>query len=322
MTKPSIPGIHHITAMAGDPQRNLDFYTTVLGLRLVKLTVNFDDPGTYHFYFGNETGAPGSILTFFPWPDARRGIVGSGQVTAITFAVPTGSLAYWRSRLSAQGVRVGDPRERFSETVLAITDPDGLPLELVASTQADPASAWHDAPVDREHAICGFHSATLSEEGYEQTARLLTDTMGFSPAGNEGNRFRFQTGGAGAGAIVDVLCTPAGRVGRLGTGTVHHIAWRTPDDAQQLQWRSELAHVGYNVTPVVDRNYFHSIYYREPGGVLFEIATDPPGFGIDEAPEHLGERLMLPRQYEPQRSELEHALPSLTLPTARSKVTR
>jgi glyoxalase family protein len=320
MTKPSIPGIHHITAMAGDPQRNLDFYTAVLGLRLVKLTVNFDDPGTYHFYFGNEKGTPGSILTFFPWPDARRGVVGSGHVTAITFAIPTGSVAYWRSRLSEHGVRVDDTGERFSETVLAIADPDGLPLELVASAHADPASAWQGAPVDREHAICGFHSATLSEEGYEQTARLLTDTMGFSLVGNEGNRFRFQTGDGGAAAMVDVLCTPAGRVGRLGTGTVHHIAWRTPDDAQQLQWRSELARDGYNVTPVVDRNYFHSIYYREPGGVLFEIATDPPGFAIDESPEHLGERLMLPQQYESQRSALERVLPSLTLPT-RSQVT-
>ena len=322
MTTPSIPGIHHITAIAGDPQRNLDFYTTVLGLRLVKLTVNFDDPGTYHFYFGNEKGTPGSILTFFPWPDAPRGVVGSGHVTAITFAVPTESLAYWRSRLSSHGVRVNHSGERFSETVLAINDPDGLPLELVPSPLADPASTWRDAPVDREHAICGFHSATLSEEGYEQTARLLTDTMGFSLVGNDGNRFRYQATGAGSGAMVDVLCTPAGRVGRLGTGTVHHIAWRTPDDAQQLQWRSELVRLGYNVTPVIDRSYFHSIYYRELGGVLFEIATDPPGFAIDELPEHLGERLMLPRQYEPQRPTLERVLPSLTLPTARSKVAR
>jgi glyoxalase family protein len=291
-------------------------------LRLVKLTVNFDDPGTYHFYFGNENGTPGSILTFFPWPDAPRGVVGSGHVTAITFAVPTGSLAHWRSRLSAHGVKVNDAGERFGEMVLAISDPDGLPLEIVASPRAGPSSAWTDAPVDREHAICGFHNATLSEEGYEQTARLLTDTMGFPLVGSEGNRFRYQAGGGGAGATVDVLCTPAGRVGRLGTGTVHHIAWRTPDDTQQLQWRSELVRRGYNVTPVIDRNYFHSIYYREPGGVLFEIATDPPGFAIDEPPEHLGEHLMLPQQYEPKRPTLERILPSLTLPTARPKVTR
>jgi glyoxalase family protein len=322
MTTPLIRGIHHITAIAGDPQPNLDFYTAVLGLRLVKLTVNFDDPGTYHFYFGNEKGTPGSILTFFPWPDAPRGVVGSRHVTAITFAVPTESLAYWRSRLSAHDVSVNEVGERFSETVLAFNDPDGLPLELVASLQADPALAWKDAPVDREHAICGFHSATLSEEGYEQTARLLTETMRFSLVGNEGDRFRYQASSGGAAATVDLLCKPAGRVGRLGTGTVHHIAWRTPDDAQQLQWRTELVRLGYNVTPVIDRNYFHSIYYREPGGVLFEIATDPPGFAIDEPHEQLGERLMLPRQYESQRPTLERILPSVKLPTVRSKVKR
>jgi glyoxalase family protein len=319
---PTIPGIHHITAIAGDPQRNLDFYTTVLGLRLVKLTVNFDDPGTYHFYFGNEEGTPGSILTFFPWPHAPRGVVGSGQVTATTFAVPVGSAPYWRSRLPAHGVTVTDAGERFGEAILAIDDPDGLPLELIATRDANPALASKDTPVDSEHAICGFHSATLSEEGYEQTARLLTDTMGFSLVGNEGNRFRYQAADGGAGAIVDLLCRPDGRFGRLGTGTVHHIAWRTPDDPQQLQWRSELARLGYNVTPVIDRNYFHSIYYREPGGVLFEIATDPPGFAIDEPKEHLGERLVLPRQYESQRPTLERTLPRLTLPVARSKAAR
>ena len=318
----TIPGIHHITAIAGDPQRNLDFYTAVLGLRLVKLTVNFDDPGTYHFYFGNEEGTPGSILTFFPWPHAPRGVVGAGQVTAITFAVPVGSRPYWRSRLSTQGVTATDAGERFGEAVLAIDDPDGLPLELVATRHANPALAWKDGPVDGEHAICGFHSATLSEEGYEQTARLLTDTMRFSLDGNEGNRFRYQAADGGAGAIVDLLCTPDGRFGRLGTGTVHHIAWRTPDDAQQLQWRSELARLGYNVTPVVDRDYFRSIYYREPGGVLFEIATDPPGFTIDEPRKHLGERLMLPRRYESQRPALERRLPPVTLPVARPKMAR
>jgi len=319
---PTIPGIHHITAIAGDPQRNLDFYSTILGLRLVKLTVNFDDPGTYHFYFGNEEGTPGSILTFFPWPHAPRGVVGSRQVTATTFAVPVGSGPYWRSRLSAHGVTVNDAGERFGEAILALHDPDGLPLELVATRHANPALASRDTAVDSEHAIGGFHSATLSEEGYEQTARLLTDTMGFSLVGNEGNRFRYQTAGGGAGAIVDLLCTPDGRFGRLGTGTVHHIAWRTPDDAQQLQWRSELARLGYNVTPVVDRDYFRSIYYREPGGVLFEIATDPPGFTVDEPKERLGERLMLPHRYESQRSTLERILPRVTLPVRRSKAAR
>jgi glyoxalase family protein len=321
MTIRTIKGIHHITAIAGDPQRNLDFYTTVLGLRLVKLTVNFDDPQTYHFYFGNEVGMPGSILTFFPWPDARKGVVGSSQVTAISFAIPVGSASYWRSRLSKHGLTVADADEQFGESVIQITDPDGLPLELVATPHADVTLAWKGGPVDREHAICGFHSATISEEGYEQTARLLTDIMGFALVGSDGNRFRYEADGGGHGAIVDVLCTPAGRLGRLGTGTVHHIAWRTPDDAQQREWRNELAGLGYNVTPVIDRNYFQSIYYREPGGVLFEIATDPPGFATDEPKEHLGERLMLPPQYEPARAMLEQVLPPLTLPVVPSKVT-
>jgi glyoxalase family protein len=248
--------------------------------------------------------------------------VGSGQVTAITFAIPAGSAAYWRSHLSKHGVSATEAGERFGETVIAISDPDGLPLELVATRHANPGLAWQPSPVDREHAICGFHSATLSEEGYEQTARLLTETMGLSLVGNEGNRFRYQAGAGGAGAVVDVLCTPDGLFGRLGTGTVHHIAWRTPDDAQQLQWRSELARHGYNVTPVIDRTYFRSIYYREPGGVLFEIATDPPGFAIDEPKDHLGERLMLPHQYEAQRVALERVLPPLTLPRTGSKVGR
>ena len=318
MTKPTIAGIHHITAIAGDPQRNMDFYTAVLGLRLVKLTVNFDDPQTYHFYFGNEDGTPGSILTFFPWPNARRGIVGSGQVTAIAFAIPRVSAAYWRQRLKERGV---SENERFGELVLSFTDPDGLPLELIATDNADRSIAWKTGPIDAEHAICGFHSATASEEGYEQTARLLSDVMGFSAVGSDGNRFRYQAAGAGHAAIVDVLCIPTGRFGELGTGTVHHIAWRTPDDAQQIDWRSALVRKGFNVTPVIDRVYFHSIYYREPGGVLFEIATDPPGFLIDEPKEHLGERLMLPRQYARARATLERTLPKLILPAAHSKAT-
>jgi glyoxalase family protein len=318
----SIHGIHHITAIAGDPQRTLDFYSSVLGLRLVKLTVNFDDPGTYHLYFGNESGAPGSVLTFFPWPHAPRGIVGTGQVAATAFAIPHGSAPYWRGRLSSHDVAIADAGERFGEPVIAIADPDGLPLEFIATRRAKPELAWTGSTVDREHAICGFHSATVSEEGYEQTARLLTATMGFALVGSEGNRFRYHAAGGEIAAIVDLVCNPGGRFGRLGTGTVHHIAWRTPDDAQQLQWRSELARLGYNVTPVIDRTYFHSIYYREPGGVLFEIATNPPGFAIDEPKEHLGERLMLPRQYEAERAMLERILPPVTLSAVRSKVVR
>jgi len=319
MATRTITGIHHVTAIAGEPQRNLDFYTAVLGLRLVKLTVNFDDPGTYHFYFGNNAGAPGSILTFFPWVGIRRGVIGSGQVTATTFAVTTQSADYWERRLVDHGVAIASIGERFGERVIAFSDPDGLPVEVVATLHADPAAERVDGPIDGEHAMCGFHSATLSEEGYEQTARLLQGTMGFALVGNEGNRFRYKARGGGVAAIVDVLCTPDGRAGRLGAGTVHHIAFRTPDDDQQAIWLTDLAALGYNVSPIMDRTYFRSIYYRERGGVLFEIATDPPGFAIDEPPEHLGERLMLPPQYESIRTSLEQTLPTLELPHDRSK---
>ena len=311
-----ISGIHHITAIASDPQRNLDFYTQMLGLRLVKLTVNFDDPGTYHLYFGNTKGTPGSILTFFPWPGARRGTVGNGQVTATAFAIKPTALSFWRSRLAAKGVDVQDDGMRFGERVLSFTDPDGMPLELVGSELARPDDAWPVSAIPQADALCGFLSATLSEEGYEKTAALLQQTMGMRLIGSEGNRFRYAAESAGAGAIVDVVCTPDGRAGRLGAGTVHHIAWRTPDDGQQQSWRKLLVQTGYNVSPVMDRVYFHSIYYREPGGVLFEIATDPPGFGTDEAADHLGERVMLPPWLQPERSAIEGMLPRLTLPDA------
>lgn len=320
MATNTISGIHHITAIAGDPQRNMDFYTEALGLRLVKLTVNFDDPGTYHFYFGNARGSPGSILTFFPWANVRRGTVGNGQVSATTFAVPSRSADYWRERLAESGTPVEDAGQRFGESVLRFADPDGLPLELIASDHARPDEAWTGSTVSPDAAIRGFHSATLSEEGYEKTADLLQRVMGFRLIGSEGNRFRYQATGGEAGAIVDVICTPDGKYGRLGSGTVHHIAWRTPDDAQQLAWRETLVDGGYNVSPVMDRTYFHSIYYREPGGILFEIATDPPGFALDEPPDHLGERLMLPPQVEHRRSTLEQALPRLILPHQKSEV--
>ena len=303
VVRQSVTGIHHITAIAGDPQRNLDYYTQVLGLRLVKLTVNFDDPGTYHFYFGDAAGRPGSILTFFPWRGVPRGTIGNGQVSATTFAVPVGSLDHWRGRLEGAGSSF---EERFGETVLKFEDPDGLPLEIVASS-----------PAASDPAITGFHSATLSEEGYEKTAALLERVMGLQRIGEERNRFRYRLGAGGPASIVDVVCAPDSRPGRLGAGTVHHIAWRTPDDAQQLAWRQRLVEDGYNVSPVMDRTYFHSIYYREPGGILFEIATDPPGFTLDEPLEHLGERLMLPPQFEAHRALIEQHVPKLTLPGRR-----
>ncbi len=307
-----ITGIHHITAIASDPQRNLDFYTQVLGLRLVKLTVNFDDPSTYHLYFGNSQGAPGSILTFFPWPGIRPGSAGNGQVSATSFAVPPESLDFWRWHLASRGAAPEDSDPRFGEAILRFSDPDGMPLELVGTPNAPPVETSTNASIPDRYAIYGFHSATLSEEGYERTASLL-QAMGMQLIGHEHNRFRYATGSE-RGAIVDVVCSPGTKPGRLGAGTVHHIAWRTPDDAEQRLWRDTLVQSGYNVSPIMDRAYFHSIYFREPGGVLFEIATDPPGFATDETGEHLGERLMLPRFLERQRPTIEQSLPALRLP--------
>lgn len=315
-----IPGIHHVTAIAGQPQTNLDFYAGVLGLRLVKLTVNFDDPTTYHLYYGDGQGHPGTILTFFPWPDAVHGLVGTGQVTATSFAVPEGALDFWLSHLRKHRIEYRRELSGFGGDLLTLADPDGLPLELVSTAETDPDRAWSRGPVPPEHAIRGFHHVTLTEEGYERTAVLLTETMGFRLLESQGNRFRYTTpagSGSKAGTMVDVVCTPAARPGLVALGTVHHVAWRTPTDEQQVEWRKALSANNCNVTPIIDRKYFHSIYFREPGGVLFEIATDPPGFAIDEPAEELGSRLVLPSWLEPHRAKLEEVLPQVRLPEAR-----
>ena len=298
----SIPGIHHVTAIAGDPQRNLEFYTGLLGLRLVKLTVNFDDPDTYHLYYGDGAGRPGTILTFFPWPGAPKGRTGTGQLTVVAFSAPEGALGYWMERVRAHGIDFEGPSTRFGEQVLAFRDPDGLRLELVSHAGGE------------GHAIRGFHGVTLSEQGHERTAALLTGTLGFRFAGQAGNRFRYQTAFGGPGSFVDILDLPEEPPGRVAAGTVHHVAWRAAGAAEQQAWREEIARQGLNVTPVVDRKYFRSIYFREPGGVLFEIATDPPGFTVDEPLEELGTHLLLPPWLEPRRAEIERRLPPLSLP--------
>jgi glyoxalase family protein len=309
-----IAGIHHITAIAGNPRRNLDFYTGVLGLRLVKLTVNFDDPGTYHFYFASAGGAPGTILTFFPWVNARAGRLGSGQAAVVSFAIPEGSMGYWHKRLDEIGGSETILETRFGEEVLNFRDPDGLPLALV-SQPGHSEKEWEFAPVPVEHAIRGFHSLSLWEEGFQQTAELLTGTLGFKLRQEGGGRFRFQAPGEAQGSLVDVLIQSNSQSGRMGAGIVHHVAWRTQNDESQLDWRQKLVDLGFNVTPVMDRQYFHSIYFREPGGVLFEIATDPPGFTLDETPENLGTALKLPPWLEPRRDKIENALPEIQLPT-------
>jgi glyoxalase family protein len=309
-----IPGIHHVTSIASDPQKNVDFYTNVLGLRLVKLTVNFDDPGTYHLYYGNETGQPGTILTFFPWPGATRGRRGTGQVAVTSFAVPGGALDYWEERLRGHEISIGDRQRRFDEEVLTFLDPDWMQLELVAHEAAGEMDPWEGGPVPQDYAIRGFQGVTLWESNPEPTAVLLTSILGFRPVQESGPRFRFHVDGGGLGTIVDLLHLPDGERGWGGAGTVHHVAWRTANDAQQLAWQQEIANSGLRVTPVMDRQYFRSIYFREPGGVLFEIATDPPGFTRDETPAELGSGLRLPPWLEPRRSEVQAALPELVLP--------
>jgi glyoxalase family protein len=308
--RPEILGLHHVTAIATDPQTNVDFYSEVLGLRLVKKTVNFDDPGTYHLYYGDELGRPGTILTFFPWPLARRGSRGSGQATACAFSVPESSIDWWRERLSREGIVTEDPVERFDEQVLALFDPDGLRLELVGHSGTD-ASDDVAGPVPMEFRVRGLHSVAISVTTYEATMRLLTETLGFRLTGETENRSRLQVGAEGdRGARVDVLTTPQGE-GWISAGTVHHVAWRAAGDREQMAWRERLLSYDLNVTPVLDRGYFRSIYFREPGGVLFEIATDPPGFAIDEPISSLGSALKLPAWLEDRRATIEATLPSL-----------
>jgi glyoxalase family protein len=309
-------GIHHVTAIASNPQRNVDFYTSVLGLRLVKLTVNFDDPTTYHLYFGDELGRPGTILTFFPWSDAPKGHRGTGQVIATSFLISEKSIDYWKTRLKNNHVTVSGPFKRFDEQVLSVYDPDGLELELVAhsSAQGREVNVWNKGGIPSNHAIRGFYSVTISEEGFERTADILTEELGFSFVGQEKSRFRYKILDSEAGAsIMDVLCLPYTPLGYIGVGSVHHVAFRTTTDEKQEALRLSIIKAGLNATPIIDRTYFHSVYFREPGGVLFEIATDPPGFTIDQKSSELGTRLMLPEWLEPERKSLEKILPRLKL---------
>ncbi len=304
--------IHHITAIAGDPQRNIDFYTGALGLRLVKITVNHDDPSTYHLYFGDEKGRPGTILTFFAWPWGHRGRRGTGQATAVSFSLPERSLGYWTDRLRAHGIPFDGPARRFDEEVVVFCDPDGLALELVARAGESAGASEVPDPVPPAHAIRGFHGVTLSLDGHERTAELLTGMLGFRLKGEAGNRLRYEAPGGGSGSLVDVLSLPDAIGGSVSVGTVHHVAFRAPGSAEQAAIRDRLAEFGHNVTPVIDRIYFRSIYFREPGGVLFEIATDDPGFAVDEPEEHLGSRLVLPPWLEKERPNLEKVLPPVS----------
>ena len=305
-----IAGLHHVTAIASNPQRNLDFYTEVLGLRFVKKTVNFDDPGTYHFYFGDDTGAPGTILTFFPWPHAKKGTVGVGEVLATAFSIPAGSFAYWTQRLRSLSTSFNEST-RFGSQVMDLADPDGMRLELIeqAETHAGTAPRYSDVP--SSSAIQGFYGVTLLERRVEPTAALL-NVMNLKELTRDGDYVRFAPAGDALGRYVDVLVDAKAQPGRQGAGSVHHIAFRNTDDADQLAWHDTLEPM-VGVTPVQERTYFRSIYFREPGGVLFEMATDTPGFLIDEPIESLGEALRIPEWYEPQRPMIEARLLPLVL---------
>ncbi|MGG1323667.1 ring-cleaving dioxygenase [Priestia megaterium] len=297
-------GIHHITAIVGHPQENVNFYAGVLGLRLVKQTVNFDDPGTYHLYFGNEGGKPGTIITFFPWANARQGKIGDGQVGVTSYVVPKGAMDFWEQRLAKFGVPA-TKMERFGELYLEFDDPHGLHLEIMEREEGE-KNTWQVGEINADVAIKGFGGATLLSVRPDETAQLLENVMGLQKVGQEGDFIRFQSS-ADIGNIIDLKLTTIGR-GQMGVGTVHHIAWRAKDDEDQLEWQKYVADSGYGVTAVRDRNYFNAIYFKEHGEILFEIATDPPGFAHDESLETMGEKLMLPEQYEIHRDQIERAL--------------
>jgi glyoxalase family protein len=305
-------GLHHVTAIADDPQRNVDFYTQVLGLRLVKQTVNFDAPDTYHLYYGDEAGRPSSLLTFFPWRDVPRGRFGVGLVTATAFSVPEASLGWWHRRLVERGVEVSAPRTREGEEVVSLRDPDGLVLDLVAAP-GDTRSGWDGAAgIPSDHAVRGLHAVTLSERLLEPSGQMLTDLLGMHLGGERPDRARFAMADGAPGALVDVSVGTEER-GLQAGGTVHHVAFRAPDLETMTRWQGELLAAGVAVTEIRDRHYFKSIYFREPGGVLFEIATDAPGFDVDEPLLELGRSLKLPPWLEPDREAIAAALPPLAL---------
>ena len=311
----SILGIHHITSLASDPQQNVDFYTGFLGLRLVKQTVNFDAPDVYHLYYGDEIGRPGTILTFFPFPDAVRGKRGAGETSAVAWSVPVGSLEFWIERLSRKGIPFRGPEPRFEQTVISFEDPDGMVVELVEDAAVDGLPGWSEGPVEPGHAVRKFHGITLTYKSTGPTSAFMTEALGFTAGEREDRRHR-HTGGIEAGrALVDLVEDPGAPPARQSAGSVHHIAWRVKDDAEQLDWQGALRKSGAaSPTQVMDRQYFNSIYFREPGGALFEIATDPPGFSIDEPEDALGTHLKLPPWLEPDRAVIERHLPPLSVP--------
>ena len=307
----SVTGLHHVTVIAGDAQTNLDFYTCVLGMRLVKRSVNQDSPDTYHLFYADGVGHAGTDLTFFPWPGMPRGTTGFGLTNEVSLAVPEGSLEYWAERFVAHQVAGQAIVTRFGERALPFTDPHGLALTLTETSDHRDFTPWLEGPVPVDRQVIGLHAVRIGERELAPTARVLTEALGYRLAGVEDGWQRFTVEAGGSGRVLDVQVTTAGRRGHWGVGTVHHVAFRAPDDAAQLAVRDQVASLGRNPTDVIDRFWFKSVYFKEPGGALFEIATDGPGFGIDEALESLGERLILPPWLEPHRAAIEQKLPPL-----------
>ncbi|WP_185225817.1 ring-cleaving dioxygenase [Chryseobacterium indologenes] len=306
-----ILGLHHITAIADNAKRNLDFYTQVLGVRLVKKTVNFDDPGTYHFYFGNETGTPGTILTFFPWEGIGQGTNGSGMATHIGYAVPKGSLAFWKNRLESVQIKV-EEAEIFGEKLISFRDPDGLQLQLIEPSGDDSRKVWTTDDIKDGQALKGFHNVTLTLRNADPTMKVLTDILGYDLQKQEGERYRLATDAIDTANLIDIIENDKIPAGRNAAGTNHHIAFRVKDDNILMEYREKVLSAGLSITPKINRDYFYSLYFREPGGVLFEIATDNPGFTVDEPLEELGSHLKLPVQYEGMRNKIEGVLPNLS----------
>lgn len=306
-------GLHHITAIAGPAQENLDFYAGILGMRLVKKSVNQDDPGTYHLFYADAEGHPGADLTFFPWAELAPPRLGHGLAVEVALEVPAGSLRYWGSRLEKYGVRLGTVETRFGDTVLPLVDPHGLKLALVESPAARRRlfTPWDGGPIPAERQVRGLYGAQLWEREAAQTTSFLTNVLGFERLASENGWTRY--GFEDAAGVVDIRETPAEQRGAWGVGSVHHVAWRVDDEQQQLHVREQVEAEGARPTPVIDRFWFKSVYFREPGGVLFEIATDGPGFAVDEEQAHLGETLVLPPWLEPDRERIEQVLPTLTL---------
>ena len=306
-----ILGLHHITAIAGEAKRNFNFYTRILGLRLVKKTVNFDDPTTYHLYYGDKAGTPGTILTFFPWEGIETGRRGASQVTEIGYSIPDTSFDFWLKRFETHNIIYNKVSQKFGERYLTFIDPDGLKLELTASKYPDNRLPWETQEVPAEHATKGFHHITITTNKIQPTANVLTNIFGYRLLESQVNRFRYITDSVEQANIVDIVEVPAEKAGHIAGGSVHHVAFRVKDDQVLMNFREKIEAAGFNITEKIDRNYFYSLYFREPGGVLFELATDNPGFAVDEMADQLGSALKLPEQYEKDREAISHQLPKL-----------